>query len=277
MNYFGLIGEYKDPKKSKVVIIQIPFENSVSYGKGTSKGPESILKASKEIELFDEELECEPFEVGIETTKPIKGNWKETINKSKELTLKKLKEGKFPIIIGGEHSISLGPIKAAKEFYSDIGVLQIDAHADLRDEFEGNKQSHACIMRRILEEKIPAVQIGIRSISKEEHNVLQKLNTTIFKGFSKEMTPQILSKLPKNIYITFDMDALDPSIIPSVGTPEPGGLLWYETLTLLKTLFKKKNVIGIDLTEFSPIENLTHPNILMAKLLYKIISYKFYS
>lgn len=253
-------------EEAKVAILPVPYEKTTSYKKGTKNGPKKILEASNELELYDEELEKETYTVGITTLNEI----------SSLEELEKLNLDKFTIAIGGEHSISFPLIK--KHNQENLSILQIDAHADLKDSFENNKFSHACVMRRIFEINKNITQVGIRSLSKEEHRFIKenKINTFFMKDlvYKRDYIENILSTLKGNVYITIDLDGLDPSIIPDVGTPEPGGLRYYQLLNLLKEVFKQKNVIGIDIVEFSPKEN-TNSDYIVAKLIYKLIGYKF--
>jgi agmatinase len=253
-------------REAKVAILPVPYEKTTSYKKGTKNAPERILKASNELEQYDEELEKEPYEVGITTLKEIK-----TLE-----GLEKLETNKFLIAIGGEHTITLPLVKRHPE--ENLSILHIDAHADLKDSFEGNKLSHACVMRRISEFNKNITQVGIRSLSKEEHQFIKNNNIKSF--FMKDLIyntnyiREIISTLKEDVYITIDLDALDPSILPDVGTPEPGGLRYYQLLYLLKQVFKQKNVVGVDLVELCPSKN-TNSDYLVAKLIYKIIGYKF--
>lgn len=251
-NFLNLEKEYSNPKNSKFVVIPCPHEATVSYGKGTKYGPAAIIDASKYLEEFDEEQHQVAYKkVGIHTTK---------VTKKSELTkacLKIFKSKKIPIILGGEHSISPEAVKAAKAVYPDISVLHFDAHADLDDIYQGSKQSHACAARRMLE-ICPVVSIGVRNISEAGYK------------FAKTLKQQ---ELTNTVYISFDVDAFDPSIMPSTGTPEPGGLLWNEVLEIFKKICKEKKVIGADFVELSPIKGLHAPDFMIAKLIYKLIGY----
>jgi agmatinase len=251
-------------EEAKVAILPVSYEKTTSYKKGTKKAPEAILKASKELELYDEELEDEPYKVGITTLKEVK-----TLEE-----LEKLETNKFLIAIGGEHTITLPLVKKFPE--EKLSILHIDAHADLKDKFEGNPLSHACVMRRISEFNKNITQVGVRSLSKEEHSFIrtEKIKTFFMKDlvFNRNYIQDILKTLKDDVYISIDVDAFDPSIIPDVGTPEPGGLRWYQLLLLLKEVFKNKNVVGVDLVEFSPSKE-SNSDYLLAKLIYKIVGY----
>ncbi|MCB9361840.1 agmatinase [Candidatus Woesearchaeota archaeon] len=278
--YFGLMPEYTDPDKSKYVILPVPFEGTVSGKPGTAKGPQAIQIASQDIELFDEETRTEPFAAGIATLPPMEcttaiENAEKLHMKFSEILAKK----QVPIMIGGEHSLTVGAVQACKETYPDLKVVQIDAHLDLREEFEGNRYSHATPMKRISDMKVPLLQIGIRSYSWEEDQMLQtgQIETCIVTGKEIVEGTEWLRKVKENLgthsYLTIDVDGLDPSIMPSTGTPEPGGLTWYQTLALLRLIFSKTSVVGMDITEFAPIPGMHAPDILIARLLYKLIAY----
>ena len=284
-NKNGFLGiDNKFDIKQKSVVIPFGLEKTVSYGGGTKNGPKEIIKASHQVELYDEELDCEPFKViGVKTIKPFKIN--KNINKAlKQISLlnqKSIENNLFPLTLGGEHSITAGCIEPFIKSYKDVTILQFDAHADLRNSYNNQKYSHASAMRRCLDFKnVNLISIGIRNISKEEIPFLKK-NTGRIKIFwakdQKKWNLKYFKKLIKNkiIYLTFDVDGLDSSIMPATGTPEPGGLFWYETLSLIKTTFKSANVIGADINELAPIKGFNSYNFLVAKLAYKILSYKF--
>ena len=253
-------------EEAKVAILPVPYEKTTSYKKGTKNAPKAILKASNELELYDEELQKEPYQVGITTLDEIK-----TLEE-----LEKLETDKFIIAIGGEHIISLPLIKRHSQ--ENLSILQIDAHADLKDSFENNKMSHACVMRRVFEINKNITQVGIRFLEKKDHEFIKhnKINTFFMKDliYNKNYIQEILQTLKENVYLTIDLDALDPSIMPDVGTPEPGGVRWYQLLSLLKQLFKEKNVVGVDIVELCP-NKTTNSDYIVSKLIYKIIGYKF--
>ena len=270
--------------KQKSVVIPFGLEKTVSYGGGTKNGPKEIIKASHQVELYDEELNCEPFKfIGVKTIKPFKIN--KNINKALKqvsfLNQKSIEKNLFPLTLGGEHSITAGCIEPFVKSYKNVTILQFDAHADLRNSYNNQKYSHASAMRRCLDFKnVNLISIGIRNISKEEIPFLKK-NTGRIKIFwakdQKKWNLKYFKKLikNKNVYLTFDVDGLDSSIMPATGTPEPGGLFWYETLSLIKTTFKNANVIGADINELAPIKGFNSYNFLVAKLAYKILTYKF--
>ena len=270
--------------KEKVVIVPFGLEKTVSYGGGTKNGPKEIIKASHQVELYDEELGCEPYKkIGIKTLKPFKIN--KNINKAlsqiEEINKKILQNNIFPLVLGGEHSITPGCIKPFVEKYRSICILHFDAHADLRDSYNGEKLSHASAIRRCLDHKnVSVISFGIRNISKEEIPFLKKNNKRINIFWAKDKSKWDLKKFEKiiknkNVYLTFDVDGFDLSLMPATGTPEPGGLLWDETLQIIKIAFKNSNIIGADVNELAPIKGFNSYNFLVAKLIYKILSYKY--
>jgi len=282
-NFMDLDDEFSSYENSGVVIVPIPYEKTVSFGKGTSKGPSAIIKASTSIELYDEELHCEPADVGIHTLKKLDYDFDpEQITSLIQSTSAKLVEDdKFVINLGGEHTISLGAVLGFKDFYEDFSVLSIDAHCDLRDTYEGKKICHATVMRRIVEENIPVVEVGIRSYSKEESQyIINSENVAIIHASEIQQDTdwigQAISNLKEKVYLSIDVDGFDPSIIPTTGTPEPGGLGWYQTLGLLKSLFLERDVIGMDIVELAPVNGFHGPDVLAANLAYKSIGYKFF-
>ena len=284
-NKNGFLGiDNKFDIKQKSVVIPFGLEKTVSYSGGTKNGPKEIIKASHQVELYDEELNCEPFKViGVKTIKPFKIN--KNINKAlKQVSLlnqKSIEKNLFPLTLGGEHSITAGCIEPFVKSYKNVTILQFDAHADLRNSYNNQKYSHASAMRRCLDFKnVDLISIGIRNISKEEIPFLKKNDGRIKIFWAKDKKKWNLKYFKKliknkNVYLTFDVDGLDSSIMPATGTPEPGGLFWYETLSLIKTTFKYANVIGADINELAPIKGFNSYNFLVAKLAYKILTYKF--
>jgi len=285
-NKNGFLGiDNKFDIKQKSVVIPFGLEKTVSYGGGTKNGPKEIIKASHQVELYDEELNCEPFKViGVKTIKPFKIN--KNMNKAlKQISLlnqKSIEKNLFPLTLGGEHSITAGCIEPFVKSYNNVTILQFDAHADLRNSYNNQKYSHASAMRRCLDFKnVDLISIGIRNISKEEIPFLKKNDSRIKIFWAKDQKKWNLKYFKrliknKNVYLTFDVDGLDSSIMPATGTPEPGGLFWYETLSLIKTTFKNANVIGADINELAPIKGFNSYNFLVAKLAYKILTYKFF-
>lgn len=285
-NYFGLPDELSSAENSRVTIVPCPYEATTSYGKGTSKGPAAILEASQQVELFDDELWVEPCTVGIQTAAAVE---MEAQTEAHEEPFKALQDaisplvefGKFPIILGGEHALTLGAVKACIGKYPDLSILQIDAHADLRKSYEDNVFSHACISYHLYK-TLPnpnITQVGIRNISKGEADWMEEEqpNIHIFWARNQEKWnfSEIISTLSDNVYLTIDIDGLDGAVMPATGTPEPGGMNWYQLMDLIKQLCIKKNVVAADIVEFSPIPGLHAPEFLVAKLMYKIIGYKF--
>lgn len=281
-NYFGLPTEHSDLQTSRAVVLPVPYEGTTSYGMGTKEGPNAILMASRQVELYDEELDACPYEVGIASAQevfPSRASYEAPIHQVQEAMAELLEAGKFPIMLGGEHSITLGAVLAAKEQYPDLGVFHIDAHADLREDYEDTPSSHACVMRRVAEQHIPLVQVGIRNISFEEMEYWKKEKPSqILWGYQQDQwdIEAAIESLPKNIYLSIDLDGIDPSEMPAVGTPEPGGIRWYQLLAILRALFKKRNVVASDIVELAPIPGLIYPDFLTAKLLYKLIGYRFF-
>lgn len=285
-NYFGLPEQFSSPENSRVTIVPVPYEATVSYGIGTSKGPEAILEASQQVELFDEELWTEPYKVGIHTAEPVlmdvqNGDTAEPFVQLKQAISPLIEFGKFPIVIGGEHSLTLGAINACVDRYPDLSILQIDAHADCRDQYEGNPYSHASVsyhLYKALPQPI-ITQVGIRNISSGEVEWMEREKPSINIFWARHQDKwnfqDIVNTLSDNVYLTIDIDGLDPSIMPTTGTPEPGGMTWYQLMELIKQLCIKKNVVAADIVEFAPVEGMHAPSFLCAKLIYKIIGYKF--
>jgi agmatinase len=270
--------QYRDPVTAKVAIVPVPYDGTSTWIKGANKGPLAILKASQTVENYDIECDCEPYKVGIFTDKPV--TEKRSPEKMAAAVEKRIGEhlskGKFPIILGGEHSVSIGAIAALAKKYKKLTVLQLDAHADLRDEYHGSKCNHACIMARA-QDLCSTVQVGIRSMEAGEKTRAAKSNIFFAHDIAgkTDWMKQVMSRLNGEVYVTIDLDVFDPSIMPSTGTPEPGGLLWYEVLELMKLVFRYSNVIGFDVVEMCPNPANKAPDYLAAKLVYKLISYKF--
>ncbi len=282
-NFMDLDNEFSAYENSGVVIVPIPYEKTVSFGKGTAKGPTAIIKASTSIELYDDELHCEPADIGIHTLKEIHNNFEpeRTINLIKSANESLLENDKFIINLGGEHTVTFGSVLGFKSFYEDFSVLSIDAHCDLRDTYEDKKVCHATVMRRVVELGIPVVEVGIRSYSKEESQFIINSEDVVVIHANEiqengDWINQAISNLKDKVYLSIDVDGLDPSIIPATGTPEPGGLGWYQVLSLLKQLFIERDVIGMDIVELAPVKGLHGPDVLAAKLAYKSIGYKFF-
>ena len=272
--------------KSKNFVCVVPFglEKSVSYGSGTKNGPKAILKASHQVELFDEELLHDSYKnFQIKTLKPfkIKKSLTDALNQLTSITKNILNKKEFPLILGGEHSITPGIIKAFSQKYKKITILQIDAHADLRDGYEGEKFSHASAMRRCLDFKnIEIVSFGIRNLCHDEYKYYKSISKRMKIFWGKDMTNWNLNILKKtiknkNVYITFDLDGFDSSLMSATGTPEPGGLFWNDAMRILKITSENSNIVGADINELAPKKNLHACDFIAAKLAYKILSYKF--
>ena len=278
MNYGDLPEKYSELKSSKIVILPVPYDATSTWGKGADKGPEAIIEASNNLEIYDIETDSEVHLLGIHTAEPVVvSNGPEAMVQTVQKEVKKyLNRNKFTVTLGGEHSVSIGAIQAHAEKFEDLTIIQIDAHADLRDEYMGSKYNHACVMARA-RETAPCIQIGIRSMSVEESFKLEPGRIFLARDIndSDNWKYDMLSTLSNNVYITFDLDALDPSIMPSTGTPEPGGLLWYETIEILRRISEKANIVGFDVVELAPNPVDKAPDFLAAKLIYKLLTYKF--
>ncbi|MCA1625266.1 MAG: agmatinase [Acidobacteria bacterium] len=284
MNFGGIEEEeFSSLGIARVIIFPVSYEGTVSYGAGTGAGAMAIVDASRNMELYDEETDAEVYKIGIHTLdefKPLESP-ESMMNGLYERAKKLLEEEKFLCMLGGEHSISAPVIRAHAEKFHNISILQIDAHADLRDEYDGTPHSHASIMARCVKDlRIPSVQVGIRSISADEARSLDSgIPTKIF--WAKDIVGRsdwidaAIDSLTENVYLTIDIDGLDPSLVPTTGTPEPGGLGWYEVLTLIRKLAQKRHVVGMDLVEFAKAENSDAPAFLCAKLVYKTLAYIF--
>ena len=284
-NKKGFLGiDNKFNFKEKAIVIPFGLEKTVSYGGGTKNGPKEIIKASHQVELYDEELKCEPFKkIGIKTLKPFKinKNLNKAIDQIGEINKKILDSNLFPITLGGEHSITPGCIRPFAKKYKNITLLHFDAHADLRDSYSGEKFSHASAIKRCIDNKnVSVISFGIRNISAEEIPILKKNKKRINIYWAKDKKKWDLKKFKKQIknkvvYITFDVDGLDSSIMPATGTPEPGGIFWNEALEIIRIACKNSRIVGADVNELAPIKGFNSYNFLVAKLVYKIVSYKF--
>ena len=285
-NFLGLEDEYASFKKSKVVITQAPYDKTATYIKGTRSGPSAIIDASAYLERYDDELNLETFKIGIHTQEPLLLEAltpEEMVQRVYSATQEILKAGKFPVMLGGEHSVSIGAVKAAKEAIPNLSVLHLDAHNDLRNEYFGSAFNHGCVARRICEIS-PVVQVGMRSMSREEKDFL----ATQANGRIKTIGVYDILEMPmwkdtatnalsENVYVTIDLDVFDPAVMPAVGTPEPGGIGWYETLDLLKNVAKDKKIVGFDVVELCPIKGQVASDFLAAKLVYRLLGYVFSS
>ena len=284
-NKKGFLGiDNKSSVKEKVVVIPFGLEKTVSYGNGTSKGPKEIIKASHQVELFDEDLNKEPYKyIGIKTLKPfpIKKNIIDALKQIENINKLLLDKKKFPLVLGGEHSLTPGAIRPFVKKFGKICLLHFDAHADLRNSYNNNKFSHASAIRRCLDNpNVSVVSFGIRNISLTEIPLLKKNKKRIKIYWAKDKSSWNLNKFKKiisnkKVYLTFDVDGLDSSLMPATGTPEPGGLFWDETIKIIKIATQSSHIVGADINELSPIKGFDSYNFLTAKLAYKIISYSF--
>jgi agmatinase len=288
-NFLGIEKEFSELNNSEIAVVSAPYEHSVSYGKGASKGPDEILKASAYVEFYDDEFENELcFEKGIVAIKPIefhnKKN-KEALELIKNQVDELLSLNKFVVTLGGEHTISIAPIQAHFRKYPDMCILHLDAHSDLRESYEESIYSHACFMARVIEFFPPerVTQVGIRALCIEEAKLIKdkKINTfyasAIRRGLHEnDWQKKIVDSLGNTIYVTFDVDYFDPAIMPATGTPEPDGFLYNETLEIFREINKAgKKLIGFDVVELAPIKGLHHPNLTTARLVYKLLNFAF--
>ena len=284
-NKKGFLGvDNKSNRNEKVVVIPFGLEKTVSYGGGTSKGPKEIIKASHQVELFDEDLNKEPYKnIGIKTLEPfpIKKNIIDALKQIENINKLLLEKQKFPLILGGEHSLTPGAIRPFIKKFGKICMLHFDAHADLRNSYNGNKFSHASAIRRCLDNpNVSVISFGIRNVSLSEIAFLNKNKKRINIFWAKDKLKWNLNKFKKiiknkKVYLTFDVDGLDLSLMPATGTPEPGGLFWDETIKIIKIAAQFSHIVGADINELSPIKGFDSYNFLVAKLAYKIISYSF--
>ena len=283
-NFGGLPDEHSQYATSRAVIFPIPLERTTSYEHGTRNGPAAILAASRNMELYDEELELESYkEIGIHTLPAIDtadGTLDEVITEIFTAQLGLLEDDKFTVALGGEHSLTPPLVSATAKKFKNLSVLQIDAHADLRDEYQGNPASHACAMRRVLE-VCPAVQVGIRSLSVEEAQSIPHLHTSIYwakdiaRAPLKSWIAKVLADLSPNVYLTIDLDGFDPAFVPATGTPEPGGLDWMQVTSLIRAVADHKKIVGMDVVELLPQPGDHASDFLAAKLVYKCLGYIF--
>jgi len=283
--FLGLDEEASDFEKARAVVLPVPYEATTSYGGGTAAGPGAIVQASRYLELYDQELDADPSTIGIHTlpalelTRDGAGEAMRELERSYR-TITRSTRDRFLVMLGGEHSISAPAIRAQAERHDErLTVLQLDAHADLRNEFEGSPHSHACAMARVLD-VADVVGVGVRAVSEEEVGVW-RTNDGVTLFWADAMwdgdlwMDRALEALGENVYLTFDVDYFDPSLVPSTGTPEPGGGDWYRTLKFLKRVFTERNVVGCDVVELAPTPGLHAPDFLVAKLVYKILAYRF--
>lgn len=276
--YAGIPEELAKLEKAKIVLIPVPYDGTSTWQKGADKGPEAFLDASENMELYDIETDTEVYNQGVYLANAVTENSspEAMVDAVHQATKKYIKKNKFVTIFGGEHSVSIGTIRAFNEMYSSLTVLQLDAHADLRKQYEGSTCNHACALYEA-SQNTNLIQVGIRSMDAIEKTVMDQDKTYFAHDMAMDDTwmDSAVDQMTDNVFITIDLDAFDPSIMPSTGTPEPGGLLWYETLEFLKQVFEEKNVVGFDIVELCPNKTDKSSDFLAAKLYYKMLSYKF--
>ncbi|WP_299102124.1 agmatinase [uncultured Winogradskyella sp.] len=276
--YAGIPEELAKLETAKIVLIPVPYDGTSTWQKGADKGPDAFLEASENMELYDIETDSEVYHQGVFLADAVTENASpESMVEAVHLATKKyIKKNKFVTVFGGEHSISIGTIRAFNEMFTDLTVLHIDAHADLRESYEGSTCNHACAVYEA-SQTTNLIQVGIRSMDSIEKTVMDTDKTYFAHEMAEDDSwmDSAIDQMTDNVFITFDLDALDPSIMPSTGTPEPGGILYYETLDFLKQVFEEKNVVGFDMVELCPNENEKSSDFLAAKLYYKMLSYKF--
>jgi agmatinase len=277
--FLGLGKEWSSLDVARVALLPVPYEGTVSYMAGTRHGPQAILEASRHVELYDHELEGEPYRVGIHTYPAVEltaGGPEAALGELRVAYARVCERGQFVIVLGGEHSITQVPaLYWADRLDDELSILQFDAHADLRDRFHGTQWSHACVMRRVVD-RVRPVSVGIRAIDIEERRLIDDLGLTVVYGEelgSAGWIERALAAISDNVYISFDVDFFDPAFVPPTGTPEPGGGNWEQAMTLLRRVFEEKNVVAADVVELAPIPGMVAPDFLVAKLVYKMIGY----
>ena len=277
-NYAGIEDKYASLDTAKIVLIPVPYDGTSTWVKGADKGPEAFLKASENMELYDIETNSEVYKKGVYLAPAITENSspEKMVEAVHKTTKNYIKQDKFVTIFGGEHSVSIGTIRAFNECYDNLTVVHIDAHADLRPQYQGTTCNHACAVFEA-SQKTNLIQVGIRSMDVEERDYMDEFQTYFAHDIQNddEWMEDAVHKMTNNVFITFDLDVFDPSIMPSTGTPEPGGLYFYETLKFLRLIYRKKNVVGFDIVELCPNEQEKSSDFLAAKLYYKMLSYKF--
>jgi agmatinase len=277
-NYGGFPKEFTGYEKSPIVVLPVAYDGTSTWIKGADKGPQAIIDASPNMEFYDIETATEVCEKGISTDKVMSGfkTPESMIEAVRKRTSGHLSKGKFVVLLGGEHSVSIGAVKAHAEAFKEFSVLQLDAHSDLRDEYEGSMYNHACVMARV-KEMCPIVQVGIRAIDSGELPNMDKGRVFFAEHIhdNDKWFDKAISQLRKNVYVTIDLDVFDPSIIPATGTPEPGGLGWYQVLRFLKKVGEQRNIVGFDVVELCPQKESKVSDFTASKLVYKLLSYKF--
>jgi agmatinase len=281
MTGFGDLPEpFADPARARIAVVPVPYDGTSTWLKGADRGPQAILEASAHLELYDIETSSEPCRRGILTDPPVsEGSSPEAMARAVEQRVAgHLAAGRFPVVLGGEHSVSIGAMRAAAARYPGLSFLQLDAHTDLRPEYEGSRCNHACVMARA-RELGPIVQVGIRSMDVSEREGLDPRRVFYAEGLAagrarRGWAREVVRRLSRQVYLTVDLDVLDPAFMPSTGTPEPGGLGWYQVLELIKLLCRRRELVGFDVVELAP-SGARAPDFLAAKLVYKLLAYRF--
>lgn len=283
--FLGLPEDARAPGEPKAAILPIPYDLTTSYQPGARRGPIAILEASTHLETYDEELDWETCaDVGIATLPAIVPDTSgpgPTMQRIERAAREVVDKGQLLVGLGGEHSVSAPLVRAVRKRHPRLGVLQLDAHADLRDEFEGSRDNHACVMHRILDDGVPIAQVGIRSLTAEERALINDRKLcTVFAAEAMGPAPErwierVVAVLPDEVYVTVDLDGFDPSIMPATGTPEPGGLDWYRATALLRAVAERRRIVGFDVVELAPIPGNVAPDFLAAKLVYRLLGYAF--
>jgi agmatinase len=278
MSFGGKDCNWADYESAGIVIMSVPYDHTATWQKGAETGPEAIIEASAHVELYDIETNSEVHLKGIHTFElpEIPKSPEKLASVMRQHVASLVADGKFPVMLGGNHSITPGAVQGVKSYYADLNVLQLDAHADLRESYQGSMFNHACVMARV-EELCPAVQVGIRSMSREEYHRLDPSRVFFEKDifFRSDWIQRVVDLLSPNVYVTIDLDVFDPSIMPSTGTPEPGGLDWHQVIRLLREVAEKRRVVGFDVVELMPNEHSKAPDYLAARLVFKFLSYIF--
>lgn len=288
-NFLGLDLPWCDPERSGVHVLPAPYEHTSSYILGSDHGPNAVIEASQQVELYDELLQCEAYRLwgGVATAQPLALNGrtdKDAVDAIQAYVAPSVAAGKFAVTLTGEHTGALGAIRAHAGRYPNLCVLQIDAHGDLRHAYHDNPYSHASVMARVVDDGLPLVQVGVRSVCPEE---VERMRSTPriatffagrildpmgpYEGRASRWIPEVVAKCTGPVYVTFDCDGLDPSIVPALGTPEPGGLGWYDTLNLMRALAAGPGIVGMDVSEIAPIEGFVAPQFSVARLIYRIL------